>query len=101
MSVITAMRPLRSSAVRRGEQQFCTLASRPGAKICAIAYHPCDMFRPLLNPHARLAPKIGYVLRSSPDRKEALDHDHGIWGNCSELIAEVPGAHRRKPMLCF
>jgi hypothetical protein len=46
-------------------------------------------------------PKIGYVLQSSPDRKEALDHDHGIWGNCSELIAKVPAAHRRKPMLCF
>jgi hypothetical protein len=67
----------------------------------AIAYCPCGIFRPLLNPHARWVPEIGYVLRSSPDRKEALDHDHGVWGNCSELIAEVPEAHRRKPMLCF
>jgi hypothetical protein len=59
------------------------------------------MFRPLLNPHARWVPEIGYVLPSSAERKAALDRDHCIWGNCSELIPEVPKAHRRKPMLCF
>jgi hypothetical protein len=53
------------------------------------------MFRPFLNPHARWIPVIGYILRSSLKRKEALDDDLGIWGNRSELIAAVPEAHRR------
>jgi hypothetical protein len=82
------------SLLKWNQAKLCPVASWT-VKWYTIAYYPCDMFRPLLNLHARLAPKIGYVLQSSPDRKEALDHDHGIWGNCSELIAKVPAAHRR------
>ena len=49
----------------------------------------------------RWVPEIGYVLLESADRKDALEDDQSVWGTCSELIPELPQAHRRKPMLCF
>jgi hypothetical protein len=49
----------------------------------------------------RWVPGIGYVLLEPADRKDALEDDQSTWGTCSELIPELPRAHRRKPMLCF
>jgi hypothetical protein len=46
-------------------------------------------------------PEIGYVLHEPADRKEELEDDHGIRGECSEIIREVPESARRKPSLCF
>jgi len=46
-------------------------------------------------------PEIGYVLHEPVDRKEELEDDHGIRGECSEIIREVPENARRKPSLCF
>jgi hypothetical protein len=49
----------------------------------------------------RWVPGIGYVLLEPLDRKDALEDDQSARGTCSELIPELPQAHRRKPMLCF
>lgn len=47
------------------------------------------------------APQIGYVLHEKADRYDALEDDLVGYDSCSEIIPEVPQAHRRKRMLCF